>query len=132
MILPKWANIIMWGDGKMRKKIVDAVHVATAIFKKGKETKEGKEFQKLIKSSKVELIGFCPLIHYIRVDSSHADDLQPIWEHKFSAPVLLYQLKDAPVMLLINPNGAYNHSILADIPDNDHIEEIRNLRGIIG
>jgi hypothetical protein len=128
----KWANIIMWGTGKMRKKVVDAVLEATAIYKKGKVSSEGKEFQKLLKSNKVELIGFVPQVQYIRVDSTDPDDLEPIWEHKFSTATLLYQLKDTPIMLLVNPNVAYNQSILADIPENEHLMEIRNLRGIIG
>ena len=128
----KWANIIMWGTGNLRKKVVDAVIEAVGIYKKGKKTKEGEEIQSLLKSNKVELIGFVPQVQYIRVDSKDPDDLEPIWEHKFSTATLLYQLKDTPIMLLVNPNVAYNYSILSDIPENEHLMEIKNLRGIIG
>ncbi|NDG27231.1 MAG: hypothetical protein EB120_08665 [Proteobacteria bacterium] len=132
MNLMKWANIILWGTGRQRLEVVRAVIDAVKIYKKGKPTKEGQEFRDLIKSDKVELIGFVPNISYIRASSRDEDDLTVIWDHKFSAPTLLYYLKDSPIMLVVNPNMSYNNSKLVEIEENSELIEIRDLKGIIG
>lgn len=132
MNLMKWANILMWGTAKERIAVVKSTIEAVKIFKKGKISKEGIEAHKLITSDKVELIGFVPNISYIRAKSSDPEDLEVIWDHRFSGPVLLYQLKDSPIMLLVNPNVAYNDSRLLEIDENSDLVEIRDLKGIIG
>ena len=132
MNLMKWANIILWGSGKQRLAVLDSVIDAVLLFKKGVPSKEGKEFQKLLRSNKVDLIGFVPNISYLRVNSRDAEDLEVIWDHRFSGPVALYHLKDSPIMLLVNPNVAYNDSRLLEIDENSDLIEIRDLKGIIG
>jgi hypothetical protein len=128
----KWANILMWGTAKERIAVVKSTIEAVKIFKKGKVSKEGLEAHKLVTSDKVELIGFVPNISYIRAKSSDLSDLDVIWDHRFSGPVLLFQLKDSPIMLLVNPNVAYNDSRLLEIDENSDLVEIRDLKGIIG
>lgn len=132
MNLMKWANILLWGTAKERVAVVKATIEAVKIFKKGKVSKQGLEAHKLITSNKVELVGFVPNISYIRATSSDPEDLEVIWDHRFSGPVLLYQLKDSPIMLLVNPNVAYNDSRLLEIDENSDLIEIRDLKGIIG
>jgi len=132
MNLMKWANIILWGTGQQRIEVVKSVIRSVKIFKKGKPTKEGAEYQKLLMSNKVDLVGFVPNITYIRVNSPQKDDLEVLWDHRFSAPTLLYHLKDSPIMLLVNPNVAYNNSRLLEIDENSDLVEIRDLKGIIG
>lgn len=132
MNLMKWASILLLGNGRQRSKIVQYVVDAVKIFKKGKSSPEGDAYQKLLESDKVELIGFVPNITYIRVDSSDKEDLEVLWDHRFSAPTLLFHLKDSPIMLLVNPNVAYNNSRLLEIDENSDLIEIRDLKGIIG
>lgn len=132
MNLMKWANILLWGTAKQRVEVVRAVIESVKIYKKGKPSKQGSEFYKLITSNKVELVGIVPNISYIRATSSDKSDLDVIWDHRFSGPTLLYQLKDSPIMLLVNPNVAYNDSILTEIDANSDLIEIRDLKGIIG
>jgi len=128
----KWANILMWGTAKERIEVVKSTIEAVKIFKKGKVSKQGIEAHKLVTSDKVELVGFVPNISYIRATSSDPADLDVIWDHRFSGPVLLFQLKDSPIMLLVNPNVAYNDSRLLEIDENSDLVEIRDLKGIIG
>jgi hypothetical protein len=128
----KWATILLWGTGKQRIEVVKSVIRSVRIFKKGKTTKEGIEYEKLLCSNKVELIGFVPNITYIRVNSKDKEDLEVLWDHRFSAPTLLFHLKDSPIMLLVNPNVAYNDSRLLEIDENSELVEIRDLKGIIG
>jgi hypothetical protein len=132
MNLMKWANILLWGTAKERIEVVKSTIEAVKIFKKGKVSKQGLKAHKLISSNQVELVGFVPNISYIRATSSDPEDLEVIWDHKFSGPVLLYQLKDSPIMLLVNPNVAYNDSRLLEIDENSDLVEIRDLKGIIG
>jgi hypothetical protein len=132
MNLMEWANILMRGTAKERIEVVKSTIEAVKIFKKGMVSNEGIEAHKLITSKKVELVGFVPNISYIRATSSDPEDLDVIWDHRFSGPVLLYQLKDSPIMLLVNPNVAYNDSRLLEIDENSELLEIRNLKGIIG
>ena len=132
MNLMKWANILLWGTAKERIEVVKSTIEAVKIFKKGKVSKQGVKAHKLITSNQVELVGFVPNISYIRATSSDPEDLEVIWDHKFSGPVLLYQLKDSPIMLLVNPNVAYNDSRLLEIDENSDLVEIRDLKGIIG
>jgi hypothetical protein len=132
MNLMKWANILMWGTAKERIEVVKSTIEAVKIFKKGKVSKQGIEAHKLVTSDKVELVGFVPNISYIRATSSDPADLDVIWDHRFSGPVLLFQLKDSPIMLLVNPNVAYNDSRLLEIDENSDLVEIRDLKGIIG
>lgn len=132
MMMMKWVDTILSAPEKLRINVIKAVHQAVRIYRKGKPSKQGIEFEKLLKSDKVELIGFCPGVMYVRASSKDKNDLAVIWDHKFSAPVLLYQLNDSPIMLLVNANVSYNNSILLEIPENSHIVEIRDLKGIIG
>ncbi len=132
MSMMKWANILMWGTGKQRSRVLEAVLKAVRIFKKGKPSPEGIHFEKLIRSNKVDLIGFVPNITYIRVNSSDKEDLDVLWDHKFSGPTVLYHLKGSPILLLVNPNVAYNDSRLLEIDENSELVEIRDLKGIIG
>lgn len=132
MSLMKWANIILWGNGKQRMEVVRAVIDGVRIFKKGVSSKEGVEFHKLLQSNKVELIGFVPYVHYIRANSKDPKDLDVLWDHGFSVPTLLFALKDSPILLLVNPNVAYNDSRLLEIKENAKLIEIRDLKGIIG
>lgn len=132
MNLMKWASTLFWGTGKQRSEVVKTVIDAVKIFKKGKPSPEGEEYQKLLQSNKVELIGFVPNITYIRVNSSDKEDLEVLWDHRFSAPTLLFHLKDSPIMLLVNPNVDYNNSRLLEIGENSDLIEIRDLKGIIG
>jgi hypothetical protein len=132
MNLMKWANILLWGNGNQRMNVLKAVLKHVKIFKKGKSSPEGEQFFKLITSNKVDLVGFVPSIVYIRVNSKDPEDLDVLWEHRFSAPTVLYQLKDSPIMLLVNPNVAYNNSKLLEIDENSDLIEIRDLKGIIG
>lgn len=128
----KWANILMHGTSKERIEVVKSTIEAVKIFKKGKPSKEGENAYDLITSDKVELVGFVPNVSYIRATSSDPEDLEVIWDHRFSAPTLLFQLKDSPIMLLVNPNVAYNDSRLLEIDANSDLIEIRDLKGIIG
>jgi len=128
----KWANIIMWMKNKDRMGLVEKVLDAVKIFKKGELTKEGQGFYKLLKSSNVQLIGFVPDVTYIRAQSRDPEDLEVLWNHKFSVPTLLYHMKDSPFLLLVNPNVAYNDSKLLEIKENADLIEIRDLKGIIG
>lgn len=132
MNLMRWANIIMWGDSKDRTNVVRRVIDAVKIFKKGKPTKEGEHYSDLLKSKKVDFIGFVPNVSYIRASSNDPEDLDVIWDHRFSVPTLLYHVKDSPIMLLVNPNVAYNDSRLIEIDENSELLEIRDLKGIIG
>lgn len=132
MNLMLWADMILDMTGKARKRIVKSIYDSVLIFKKGKPSKEGKEIQNLMASDDLTLIGFIPQVQYLRVDSKNKEDLTPIWEHRFSVPSLLYQVKDKPMLVIINPNARYNHNILTEIEDNNDVLEIRNLRGIIG
>jgi len=128
----KWANILMWGSGKQRSIVLEAVLKAVRIFKKGKSSPEGVKYEKLLRSNKVDLIGFVPNITYIRVNSRDQEDLEVLWDHKFSGPTVLYHLKDSPFLILVNPNVAYNDSRLLEIDENSDLAAIRNLKGIIG
>lgn len=132
MNLMKWAQILFSGSGKQRMNVVQNVIEAVKIYKKGKISEEGENFFKLINSDKVELVGFTPNITYIRANSKDKSDLDVIWDHRFSAPTLLFHLKDSPIMLLVNPNVNYNDSRLMEIDENSDLMEIRDLKGIIG
>jgi hypothetical protein len=128
----KWVNILMLGNSRERSALVNDVIDAVKIFKKGKISEEGKHYASLLKSDKVEFIGFTPNITYIRAHSTDKEDLDVLWDHKFSAPTLLYHVKDSPIMILVNPNVAYNDSRLLEIDENSELLEIRDLKGIIG
>ena len=128
----KWANIIMWMDNKFRMGLVKKVLDGVRIYKKGEPSKAGEEFYKLLNSDKVELIGFVPDVTYIRAKSRDPEDLEVLWNHKFSIPTLLFHMKDSPFLLLVNPNVAYNDSKLLEIEENNDLIEIRDLKGIIG
>lgn len=128
----KWVNIFFCGDQNDRKKVVQAVLDSIWIFKKGKPSKQGEEAAKLLTSDKVELIGVVPHIEYIRVSSRSAEDLEVIWNHRFSVPTLLYRIKDSPFLLLANPNIEYNDSKLLEIPENADLKELQDILGIIG
>ena len=128
----KWYNDFVSFTQAGRKKIVNAVLEAVKIYKKGKKSPEGTNAYNLLTSDNVELIGVVGNITYLRVQSKVQDDLEVAWDHKFSVPSLLYYVKDSPFLLLANPNVHYNSSKLLEIEGNQELEEIKNLRGIIG
>lgn len=132
MEILKWVNILLLGTAKERIEVVKSTIEAVKIFKKGKVSKEGTDAHNLITSKKVEFIGFVPSINYIRATSSDLEDLEVFFAHPFSGPVLLYHLKDSPIMLLVNPNVEYNKSRLTEISENADLSVIRDLKGIIG
>jgi len=132
MNLMKWSKIVLLGTGKQRLTIVDIVVNAIKKYKKGKISEDGEKYHQLFSSDEVELIGFTPNITYIRANSKDKDDLDVLWDHKFSGPTLLFYLKDSPIMLLVNPNMAYNDSRLLEIEENADLVEIKDLKGIIG
>ena len=128
----KWVNILFAFDQKQRKKLVEKVLEAIWIFKKGKPSPQGDKAVELLTSDKVELIGIVPDINYIRVASRDPDDLEPLWNHRFSVPTLLYRIKDSPFLLLANPNVEYNDCKLLEIDENSDLKELRDIAGIIG
>jgi hypothetical protein len=133
MNLIAWADYMLQISAKYRLKVMGAFYTAVRTFKNGETpTKEGIAIEKLLRSNKVDVIGFVQNVNYIRINSSHKEDLDVIWDHKFSVPSVLFQLKGTPIMLLVNPNVAYNDSRLLEIDENAELEEIRNLKGIIG
>lgn len=128
----KWVNILFCLDQKQRKILVEKVLEAIWIFKKGKPSPEGDKAVDLLTSNKVELIGIVPDINYIRVSSKDKADLEPLWNHRFSVPTLLYRVKDSPFLLLANPNVEYNDCKLLEIDENSDLKELRDIAGIIG
>jgi hypothetical protein len=128
----KWVDYFMYGSAKERIRTVKSIIEAVKIFDKGEITDKGLEYHKLVTSDSVELIGVVPNVSYIRATSSDPNDLEVIWDHRFSGPVLLYHVKDSPLMLLVNPNVSYNDSKLLEIDENSDLVEIRDLKGIIG
>jgi hypothetical protein len=128
----KWVNIFFSGTQKQRKAVVQAVIKAIRIFKKGEPSKEGDEATKLLTSDRVQLIGVVPHVEYIRVESKCEEDLEVIWNHRFSVPTLLFRIKDSPFLLLANPNIEYNDSKLLEIPENADLKELHDILGIIG
>jgi hypothetical protein len=132
MNIMKWVNILMWGTSRERSAVVNEVIESVKIYKKGKLTKKGEHYANILKSGEVDFIGFVPNITYVRAHSNDPEDLEVFWDHRFSAPTLLYHVKDSPIMLLVNPNVAYNDSRLLEIDENSELAEIRDLRGIIG
>lgn len=132
MNLFKWANIFFCGTAKQRQAVVRAVIQAVGIFQKGVSSAKGKEAVELLTSNKVELIGVVPNINYMRVQSRCEEDLEVLWDHRFSVPTLLYRIKDSPFLLLVNPNVEYNESKLLEIDANADLKELRDIAGIIG
>lgn len=132
MNLFKWANIFLCGTQAQRKKVVQAVIEAIWIFKKGEPSIEGEKAVSLLTSDKVELIGVVPDINYFRVASRTPEDLEVIWNHRFSVPTLLYRVKDSPFLLLANPNVEYNDCKLLEIDGNSDLKELHDILGIIG
>jgi hypothetical protein len=132
MNLLKWVKIIFLGNGRDRLKVVDDVISSVKLYKKGEVSEDGKKYHNLVSSKHVELIGFTPNITYIRANSNDENDLDVLWDHRFSGPTLLFHLKDSPIMLLVNPNMTYNDSRLLEIEENSNLVEIKDLKGIIG
>jgi hypothetical protein len=130
-----WVKQIITLPVKERKKLRKICLKGIKLFKKGKESSEGEEIERFLKED-CDFIGFAVNISYVMENSKYDDELSALYVHPFSAPTLLYKVKNAPMLVVSNENLNYNKSSLQNIEMNKYNKKLmsilRNSRGIQG
>lgn len=130
-----WVKQLITFPVSERKKLRKICLNGIKLFKKGKESDEGREAARFLKED-CEFIGYAVNISYVMENSKHEDELGCLWVHPFSGPTLLYKVKNAPMLVLSNENLNFNKSNLQYIEMNKYNKKLmsvlNNSRGIQG
>lgn len=125
----KWFETMCDLPVKRRREFVQNVIDGLKFYRDKRGAKGSKWLSDFLAEEKdVELIGFAANATYVKVDSTHKDELKAIYVHPWGLPTLMYKHKHLPIVFMVGPGVRFNESILEE--DDKNREPA--LRGITG